>query len=139
MNSARARSFTADSRERRGRASTQRRSTAENRPAIIASVSYDPATNIFVTDAPLAEDDPRPDLLEREWFAEQVAQRIAQAGTGDSVVFGLAGPWGAGKTSTLTQIKKALEDVPNEWKVVEFTPWAANNELALTCHFHGNS
>lgn len=99
-------------------------------------MSNNQTDSFFVTDAPLTEGDPRPDLLERQWFAEQVAARIAQAGAEDSVVFGLAGPWGAGKTSTLTQIKKALAETPEDWKVVEFTPWAAGNEFTLTEEFY---
>lgn len=96
-------------------------------------MSNDQTDVFFVTDAPLTEGDSRPDLLERQWFAEQVAARIARAGAEDSVVFGLAGPWGAGKTSTLTQIKKAL---PRKWAVAEFTPWATSNEVALTEEFY---
>lgn len=94
------------------------------------------ASNIFVTDAPLAYDDLRLDRLGRGWFAEQVARRIAQASGGDSVVFGLAGPWGSGKTSTLAQIRKALDGQPEEWVIVDFTPWATTSELALAEEFY---
>lgn len=55
-------------------------------------------------------------------------------------MFGLSGPWGAGKTSTLNLIKNALED-PDEdsadrWTVVFFTPWAVNDPYALAEEFY---
>ncbi|MCD7053097.1 KAP family NTPase [Rhodococcus sp. BH2-1] len=101
-------------------------------------MAYELSDSFLVSDAPI-DGDERPDLLDREWFAEQVARRITQGGTGDSVVFGLAGPWGAGKTSVLALIRKSLNsgDIsPDPWVVVEFTPWAVNNELALTEEFY---
>ncbi|MGO4205543.1 P-loop NTPase fold protein [Rhodococcus sp. TAF43] len=101
-------------------------------------MAYELSDSFLVSDAPI-DGDERPDLLDREWFAEQVARRITQGGTGDSVVFGLAGPWGAGKTSVLALIRKFLNsgDIsPDPWVVVEFTPWAVNNELALTEEFY---
>ncbi|WP_019748573.1 P-loop NTPase fold protein [Rhodococcus erythropolis] len=101
-------------------------------------MSGEPASNYLAADAPI-DGENRPDLLEREWFAEQVARRISQAGAGDSVVFGFAGPWGAGKTSTLSLIRNILnnDDVPNApWKVVEFTPWAVDNAYALAEEFY---
>lgn len=39
------------------------------------------------------------DKLERSEFSRRIADRIRLAGTGQSVVFGLSGDWGAGKTS----------------------------------------
>lgn len=77
------------------------------------------------------------DLLDREWFATQVAQRINAAGIGPSVVFGLSGDWGAGKTSALNLIKNALEDVDHDgWTVVFFTPWAVSDPYALAEEFY---
>ncbi|KLL95332.1 hypothetical protein NJ76_27775 [Rhodococcus sp. IITR03] len=86
-------------------------------------MNNDQTDDFFVIDAPLAEGDEENDLLERRPFAKQVAKRIAQAGTHDSVVFGLAGPWGAGKTSALTLIRKELHNLQRSWVVVDFTPW----------------
>lgn len=106
--------------------------------AIITDVAYELSDSVLVSDAPI-DGNERRDLLDREWFAEQVARRIAQAGTGDSVVFGLAGPWGAGKTSALALIKNFLNsgDIsPDPWAIVEFTPWAADDAYALTEEFY---
>lgn len=74
------------------------------------------------------------DNLGREEFSRRIADRIRMAGTGPSVVFGLAGAWGAGKTSVLNMIQLSLADAP-EWTVVEFTPWAATDLDALTSEF----
>lgn len=101
-------------------------------------MTYEPADSYLASDTPI-DGDERPDLFEREWFAEQVARRIAQAGTGDSVVFGLAGPWGAGKTSTLNLIRKTLDhDAVSAapWRVVEFTPWAVDDAYGLAEEFY---
>ena len=59
------------------------------------------------TDVPLGYQDE--DQLGRRAFADRVAQRIAAAGTGPSIVFGLAGPWGSGKSSTLNMIRGVVE------------------------------
>lgn len=75
------------------------------------------------------------DNLGREEFSRRIADRIRMAGTGPSVVFGLAGAWGAGKTSVLNMIQLSLADAP-EWTVVEFTPWAATDLDALTSEFY---
>lgn len=101
-------------------------------------MAYELSDSVLVSDAPI-DGNERHDLLDREWFAEQVAHRITQAGTGDSVVFGLAGPWGAGKTSALALIKNFLNsgDIsPDPWAIVEFTPWAADDAYALTEEFY---
>ena len=75
------------------------------------------------------------DKLDREDFARRVARRIELAESGPSVVFGLAGPWGSGKTSVLAMIRLALEQCVG-WSVVEFTPWSAADVQTLTGEFY---
>lgn len=88
------------------------------------------------TDTPIDGSEETPDLLDRDRFAKQVAARIISAGTGDSVVFGLSGSWGAGKTSALKMIRRALLDTESEWIVVDFTPWSANDPYAVAEEFY---
>ncbi|MFC8532055.1 P-loop NTPase fold protein [Nocardia sp. NPDC057227] len=83
------------------------------------------------------------DHLSREVFATRIAQRIARTGTGPSVVFGLAGPWGSGKTSMLNMIIEVLEDITpstvtsaEQWSVARFTPWAASDLDSLVTEFY---
>lgn len=79
------------------------------------------------------------DRLGRVTFAERVSERIAAAGTGPSVVFGLAGPWGAGKTSVLRMIEELLHaNHSDDWSVVRFTPWSAGDVQALTDEFYNS-
>ncbi|NKU66791.1 hypothetical protein GS891_28215 [Rhodococcus hoagii] len=47
------------------------------------------------------------DRLERAPFAERITERIHASRTGPSVVFGLVGPWGGGKSSVLEMIKRS--------------------------------
>ena len=75
------------------------------------------------------------DKLERGEFARRVADRIRMAGSGPSIVFGLAGSWGSGKTSVLNMIRLELEK-SQSWVVAEFTPWAASDLDALTVEFY---
>jgi hypothetical protein len=75
------------------------------------------------------------DKLDRSVFASRIAKRISMAGVGPSVVFGLAGAWGGGKTSALAMIREALLESPG-WIVAEFTPWSANDLDALTSEFY---
>ncbi|MEU1548948.1 P-loop NTPase fold protein [Nocardia sp. NPDC005745] len=83
------------------------------------------------------------DHLSRAVFADRIAQRIARTGTGPSVVFGLAGPWGSGKTSMLNMITEALQAIPSHtetpagrWSVAYFTPWAASDIDSLITEFY---
>jgi len=77
------------------------------------------------------------DRLGRASFAARVADRIAAAGDGPSVVFGLAGPWGSGKTSVLNMTDEALRGKHKKrWSVVRFTPWSASDVEALTHEFY---
>lgn len=77
------------------------------------------------------------DRLNRLPFCRRVVERIDAAGSGPSVVFGLAGPWGSGKTSALNFIEYLLtEERGQEWAVVRFMAWSAGDVGALTDEFY---
>lgn len=82
------------------------------------------------------------DELDRGTFARRVAARIVAAGDGPSTVFGLAGQWGSGKSSTLNLIKDVIEQEHGEhardgaWSVIAFTPWSCADLAALTNEFY---
>ncbi|UGT43062.1 KAP family NTPase [Nocardia yamanashiensis] len=77
------------------------------------------------------------DRLDRAGFARRVAARIRDAAAGPSVVFGLAGPWGSGKSSVLNMISEVLTvEYVDTWAVVSFTPWSASDPLTLTEEFY---
>ncbi|MBK0296439.1 hypothetical protein IAE22_30745, partial [Bacillus sp. S34] len=50
----------------------------------------------------------------------------------DSVVFGLVGPWGSGKSRVLADVQGSLT---GDWKAVQITPWAASDSTALQLDF----
>ncbi|MGA0607966.1 KAP family P-loop NTPase fold protein [Phenylobacterium sp. VNQ135] len=62
------------------------------------------------------------DRLDRAPFARRVAGVLADRPAADSIVVGLFGPWGDGKTSALAMIKEALRPDPDV-VVVEYNPW----------------
>lgn len=67
------------------------------------------------------------DRLDRAPFARRVAGVLADRPAADSIVVGLYGPWGDGKTSALAMIKEALSPDPRV-VVVEYNPWFFSGE-----------
>lgn len=77
------------------------------------------------------------DRLDRVPFCRRLVERIVNAGDGPSVVFGLAGPWGSGKTSVLNIVDELLtQEFGQDWAVVRFTAWSASDVEALTDEFY---
>lgn len=78
------------------------------------------------------------DALDRGAFASELANAIKGWGRRDSLVIGLFGPWGSGKTSIKNLVLEELSPgevaspAPQAVTVVEFNPWqwAAQGELA---------
>lgn len=62
------------------------------------------------------------DIFDRASFAEQVAKTIARRRDPSSLVIGIYGPWGDGKTSTLAMVREYLEAHPDVLPM-EYNPW----------------
>lgn len=77
------------------------------------------------------------DRLGRAPFARRIAKRIVAAAGEPSVVFGLAGPWGSGKTSVIYMISQILEqEHSDQWSVAWFAPWSTSTVDSLTDEFY---
>lgn len=63
------------------------------------------------------------DALGRAPVARRIAGQLAFAPMNHSIVFGLYGPWGSGKTSLLNMVCEELERVDNPPIIVKFNPW----------------
>ncbi len=78
------------------------------------------------------------DRLGRVELAKRIAQLINESHTEDSsVVHGLVGPWGSGKSSVLTLVQKEIADSTDGWVVVRFSPWATSDLEGLLAEFYG--
>lgn len=76
------------------------------------------------------------DTLQRGHLAEQAAHLVASTHSWEaSVVFGLTGPWGSGKTSMVELIIEELKERSPEWRVARFTPWATSDATSLMSEF----
>lgn len=62
------------------------------------------------------------DKFDRAPFAVQIAKVIATRTDPSSLVVGLYGPWGDGKTSVLSMIREALESYPDVIPM-DYNPW----------------
>ncbi len=72
------------------------------------------------------------DRLNRVKFAEAVADAIGQWHGRDSLVVGLFGEWGVGKTSIINMARERLDEKNPQPIVVDFNPWewTGHEELA---------
>ena len=63
------------------------------------------------------------DALGRAPVARRIANQLSLAPMNHSIVFGLYGPWGSGKTSLLNMVCEELESTDNPPIIVKFNPW----------------
>lgn len=77
------------------------------------------------------------DNLRRAPVAQRAARLIAENHTSDSsVVYGLEGPWGSGKSSVIALLTAYVTDAEDSrWQVVAFTPWATTGTEGLLSEF----
>lgn len=79
------------------------------------------------------------DRLGRALVAQRAARLIAENHSPESsVVYGLEGPWGSGKTSVIGLLTAHLiqdRTESNGWRVVWFTPWATTGTEGLLSEF----
>lgn len=71
------------------------------------------------------------DSLRRTHFADRVVALIdSNHRANSSVVYGLEGPWGSGKSSVINMIRQSLKE-GGSWKIAEYTPWATSDYESL--------
>ena len=77
------------------------------------------------------------DRLRRAPVAQRAAQLIAENHSAESsVVYGLEGPWGSGKSSVISLLTSYLKEAEDSrWMVVTFTPWATTGTEGLLSEF----
>jgi hypothetical protein len=87
-----------------------------------------------ISDNALPEDS-EDDDYDRKRFAGQLFSLIVGlADRPDSIVIGLSGAWGSGKSSVLTRLsRKFLGE--KRWSVAEFNPWLFGDSTSLTMGF----
>jgi len=87
------------------------------------------------SDAPLS--DPDQDLLGRANLAKRIADGIANSGEEpSSLVVGINGPWGSGKTTALRFVEHYLKrEHGNEVVLLDFDPWLVSGEEELLVAF----
>ena len=69
------------------------------------------------------------------WAARQANLIDGNHASDSSLVYGLEGPWGSGKSSVVAMVKDALEGLETNWHVVNFTPWATSTQEELFSEF----
>ena len=86
----------------------------------------------YVTDAPITQ--PPEDRFSRVTFAERIAHTIIAQRDPASIVVGIYGPWGDGKTSVLNLIERVLEEDARTVSV-RFNPWRLGSESEMFVGF----
>ncbi|MBW9121239.1 KAP family NTPase [Microbacterium trichothecenolyticum] len=77
------------------------------------------------------------DRLGRLELAKRVAKLVTETHSEDSsVVLGLVGPWGSGKSSVLALTEKQLAEASEDWVTIRFSPWATSDLNGLLAEFY---
>lgn len=88
----------------------------------------------YLSDAPIQT--PEQDRFNRSGFAHRIAETIRNRTDSSSLVIGVYGAWGDGKTSVLNLIRTTL-DHESDVVCVKFNPWRVDGEPALLRNFFG--
>ena len=94
---------------------------------------------IFNPDRPIKF--PHEDSLNRKSFAKYIAKAILESQTKDSLVIGLLGEWGSGKTSlvnmTIDYINTISDSLEQDEKpiIIYFNPWNFSGQNQLISQF----
>lgn len=86
----------------------------------------------FYSDTPITS--PEDDRFRRWPFAQRIGQTIAARKDASSLVIGIYGQWGDGKTTVLNFIEKELKS-HSDVIVIRFNPWRFNSESQLLLGF----
>lgn len=84
--------------------------------------------DLFYSDQPIHTS--KDDLFNRADFAARVAETIAARKDSESIVLGIYGAWGDGKTSVLEMMSEALE-AHDDIIILKFNPWLFQSEELL--------
>lgn len=87
----------------------------------------------FIADKPVAEE--KDDKFQRYSFSKGIANSIVSRKTADSIVIGLYGIWGEGKTSIINFVKEEISLYHSDIVQVTFNPWRFPDEAALLTSF----
>jgi predicted KAP-like P-loop ATPase len=71
------------------------------------------------------------DRLARAGFAETLASSIANWRGRESIVIGIYGPWGVGKTSIKNLVIERLKSAADHPEILEFNPWRYHDDDLL--------
>lgn len=82
----------------------------------------------YLADTPVKTE--KQDCFQRYYFSKRIAQTIIHRKVSESIVIGIYGEWGEGKSSVLRFIEDNLKKDPNII-VCNFNPWRFKDELQL--------
>ncbi len=98
----------------------------------ITSASPTSSPHPYATDRPIATE--QEDRFGRAAFAKRIAETIAHLGDPSSLVVGIYGAWGEGKTSVLNLMAARLKDDAGVI-LLRFNPWLFESSEALLAGF----
>ncbi|WP_071891229.1 KAP family P-loop NTPase fold protein [Hymenobacter sp. PAMC 26628] len=75
------------------------------------------------------------DDFQRAPFAIRIAETLVARKSPDSIVVGLYGKWGEGKSTVLNFIRQALAEAADQVVVLNFNPWRFPDESQLLLNF----
>jgi predicted KAP-like P-loop ATPase len=106
----------------------------------LASAGLSPAINASLvpaikTDAPITSSSQ--DRLNRTGLATAIARAILTLDAKESVVIGIYGPWGTGKTSLLNLLQEQLDETQSTIPtlIMRFNPWDFSDQNQLVAQF----
>lgn len=87
----------------------------------------------YIADKPTNSE--KEDAFQRYGFAKRIAETITNRQSKESIVFGLFGAWGEGKTSIINFIQNEISNQGDSYIQITFNPWRFTDEAALLTSF----